>query len=75
MILDQRAAKRFAARVVAAMIRQGCSGEVMRRRRITEGTYHWTLGSRAHAKEQTPSECATYLIGQYRPDYLFLPNK
>ena len=73
MILDQRAAKRFAGRTVKAMIRQGCSGRIMRMRKMPQSVYHWTLGARAHTS-RTPDDSATYLIDQYRADFLGLPN-
>lgn len=73
MILDQRAAKRFAGHTVKAMIRQGCSGRIMRMRKMPQSVYHWTLGSRAHTS-RTPDDSAIYLIDQYRPDFLGLPN-
>lgn len=74
MILNQRAAKRYAGKTVAEMIRQGCCARVMRMRRIPESVFHWTLGSRVYLAAQTPEASARLLMDEYRADYLGLAN-
>jgi len=73
MILDSHAARKFAGRVTAEMIRLGASPNVMRENGIPGGIYHWVWGARAWTKS-SPKESAEYLIGIYKPRLIFLHN-
>jgi hypothetical protein len=65
MILNQEAAAKYAARVVAAMIKSGCDPETMRRHGIPNSVFCCVLGGSHHRTQREPMEMAGDMIRYY----------
>ena len=71
LFIHSRNCKKFAGKVVAAMINKGCNGPLMDRRGISKSVYYSMLGSGTKYNGKTPGEMADKFIKQFRPDYMF----
>lgn len=71
MLIDINNAKRFASRVVQAMIRLGCDAATMRRHEIPTFTFYGILGGGRHRGGYNPDDVARENMQQYRNDYLY----